>query len=445
MRTGASVVHLNVVDFQAAVAVARDRSLAGRPLAIAGGSGRAAVLAVSPAARAEGLSVGMPLSVAERRVPGLVVLPPDPGACARAEEGMAAIASRYAPLVQDDSGGHLFLDLAGTERLFGAAVDCAVRIRDEIRDGLSLDATAAIARNKLVAKVAARSVRPDGIACVRSGDEAGFLSPQDAALLPGVGPAIGRVLSVAGIYRIGELAALSDAEALALFGPRGRALRDAALGLDSGAVAPGGLGGRSFARVLDFEADEIDSGRIRAALVSAVEDAGLAMRQALLAAGRVRVALRYADGASSEANDRPGSPLTLDRDLVAAADRAFAAAATRRVRLRGLGLELSGLAPARREPDLFSPEGPGRQERLQAAVDAARGRYGPGSVTVACALAPASGLGSAPAPGFPDGAANPAQPPEPGAARPPAQLPASLSSYPRYRFGFAPLGGRRAG
>jgi len=383
-----TVVHLNVVDFQAAVAIARDRSLADRPFVIAGanGSARAIVLGLSPRARAEGLAVGMPVALAGRRVRDLLALAPDPVSCARTEDSMVAIAARYAPLVQDDSGGHLFLDLAGTGRLFGAAVDCAVRIRNEIYDALGLDATAAVARNKLVAKVAARSVRPVGVACIRAGDEGSFLAPQDALLLPGVGPAILRVLSVAGIYRIGELAALSDTMVQGLFGPRGRALRNAALGLDTSSVAPGGLGERSVLRSLDFETDEIDMLKIRAALVSAVEDAGLELRSSLLAARNLRIVIRYADGIRSEAVERSRSPLVLDQDLTAAADRAFESAATRRVRLRGLGLVLADLVPARREPDLFQPDGQGRLERLQTAVDVSRSRFGPAAVTRACTI-----------------------------------------------------------
>jgi len=384
----ASVVHLNVADFQAAVAIARDRSLAERPFVIAGAnsSARAVVLGLSPVARGEGLAAGMPLAAAERRVRGLLALAPDPASCARAEEGMALIAARYAPLVQDDSGGHLFLDLAGTERLFGAAVDCAIRIRNEISDALGLDATAAIARNKLVAKVAARSVRPVGVACVRAGDEAGFLAPQDALLLPGVGPAISRVLSVAGLYRIGDLATLSESAVQGLFGSRGRALKNAALGLDSSQVAPGGLGERAVLRSIDFEVDEIDRLNIRAALVSAVEDAGLELRAGLLAARRLGIVIRYADGVRAEATERSRSPLVLDQELTAAADRAFASAATRRVRLRGFALVLADLVPARREPDLFEPDGQGRLERLQAAVDGSRSRWGPAAVTRACTI-----------------------------------------------------------
>ena len=194
-------------------------------------------------------------------------------------------------------------------------------------------------------------------------------------------------MSVAGIHEIGQLASLSDFEATALFGRRGLALRDAALGIDPTPVARGGLGDRSIRRRVDFGADEIDARTIRAALVAVSEDAGLELRRSLLAAGRVLVAVQYADGCRAEASERTRAPWSLDADLLAAADRAFARAAARRVRLRALALELSALAPARREPDLFVPEGSGRLERLQAAVDRSRTRFGPAAVTRACAIA----------------------------------------------------------
>jgi len=384
-----TVVHLNVADFQAAVAISRDRSLASRPFIIAGASSaaRAIVLGLSHRARDEGLAVGMGLPAAQRLVPGLVVMAPDPAACALAEAGMARIAARWAPLVQDDSGGHLFLDLAGTGRIFGPAIDCAVRIRNEIADTLGFEPAVAVAANRLVAKVAARSIRPVGVAYVRRGDEASFLSPQDAALLPGVGPALSRVLSVTGIHEIGQLAALSDFEAVALFGKRGLALRDAALGIDPTPVAPGGLTERVIRRRVDFESDQLDARAIRAALVAATEDAGLELRRSLLAAGRLLVAVQYADGCRAEASERRGTAWTLDAELLAAADRAFDRAATRRVRLRALALELSALAPAQREPDLFVPDDLGRLRRLQSAVDTARTRFGPAAVTRASAIA----------------------------------------------------------
>jgi DNA polymerase-4 len=387
MSRGASIVHLNVADFPAAVAAAKDRSLADKVFVIAGSSaGRAIVLGLSPRARGEGLFPGMALAQAQERVRGLILVPPDPGACARASEAMEALAAPYAPLIQNDSGGHLYLDLSGTERLFGPALDCAVRVRNEIAEALHIEPELAVARNKLVAKVAARSIRPSGIAGIREGDEASFLAPQDARLLPGVGPAIARILAVTGLQEIGEIALLSDGEALALFGKRGLALRDAARGLDSSPVEPGRLRERALRRRAEFAEDTIEAPIVRAALIALVEDAGLELRKSLLAARRVRVGLSYSDGFRAEAEESSRRALLLDTELIVAADRAFSRAATRRVRFRSLGLELADLVPAVREPDLFIPEGPSRGERIQAAVDSSRKRYGPAAVTRASAL-----------------------------------------------------------
>lgn len=391
MNSGASIVHLNVVDFASSVAMAADRSLRDRPFVIGGASAsRAVLLGVSRRAREEGLSVGMTLGDAERRVRGLRVLSPDPAACAAAQSAMERVVSRYSPAIQDDSGGHLYFDLAGTSRLFGAPLDVIVRIRNEIAEAVGVDATVALAANKLTAKVATRSIRPFGIVGVRRGEESSFLAEQDASLLPGVGRAVARILAVAGLDTIGRVAALTDGEALALFGRRGPALRDAARGVDPSPITPGSLSARSVRRRLDFSSDVLDASVIRGGLLAIAEDAGLELRRELLAASRVSLAIAYADGATKTTEVSSRCPLVLDEDLSSAALKAWGKGPQRRVRVRSLGLSFSGLAPARREPDLFVPEGPSGAERLQTAVDAARIRYGPGSLTRATCLVASS-------------------------------------------------------
>ena len=391
MNDGASVVHLNVVGFAAAVAVRQDPELTDRPFVVAGASSaRAVVLDVSRRARELGLEAGMPLAMAERRVRELLVLPPDPVSCAAVNAEMERIASRYAPIVQNDSGGHLYLDLAGTRRLFGPHVDVAVRIKNEIVEAVGIEPAVGVAGNKLVAKVATRSLRPYGVAYIRAGEELDFLGTQDATILPGVGSAVARALSVVGLFSVGQIAALSDTEAFAFLGKRGLALRDAARGMDASPVAQGRLAERVIRRRLDFAEDVLDASVIHGALVAVAEDAGLELRKALLCASRARVTVSYADGVRTEAEVLSRRPLALDCELIAAASRAYAKAGERRVRVRGLSLFLTDLSPAGRELDLFIPESFLRQERLQAAVDSARRRYGPASVTRAAALAAAS-------------------------------------------------------
>ena len=186
MSAEASVVHVNVVGFMAAVEALVDPERKEKAFVVGfPGAGRALVLDASRIAIREGIRIGMRLDVARSRVRSLEVLPPSLDAYRRANALVEKVCGRYAPLIENDSGGHFYLDLGGTRRLFGEYIDSAARIANEIRSMVGLEPTIGLARNKLVAKVGTRSLRPDGLALVREGDEAVFLAPQDVELLPG--------------------------------------------------------------------------------------------------------------------------------------------------------------------------------------------------------------------------------------------------------------------
>lgn len=381
------IIHINVTDFAVAVATCKNSSLTDRPFVIAKeGSSRPIVISVSQRAREEGIWSGMSLAKAIRMVPSLAVIRPDASACAQADAELTKIASAYAPAFQADPGGHLFLDLTGTNRLFGPSVDCAVRIRNRIHDRLRMEITVAVASNKLVAKVGTRAIRPSGIAHVKWGDEASFLARQDIALLPGVGPSIGRILQVAGCSDIGHLATLDDLQVAALLGKRGIALRDAARGRDATRIDSRRIETRSISKRVDFAEPAFEEGAIRAAVISVAEDAGLEMRRELSACSHIRITLFWADGGVSEGSFRSRTPLVLDADVINGSWNAMCQAMTRRVRIRAFRLSLQAMTPAAREPDLFTPEEPTREERLQQAVDSARSRFGAGTLTHAAAV-----------------------------------------------------------
>ncbi len=372
----AAVVHLNVTGFPGAVCIARDRSLADTVFVVGGGGSRALVRDVSPRARQEGLEPGMNLGAALRRVRNLTVIPPDPASWAAAGEAMEKIARRYAPVVENDSGGHLYLDLAGTTLLFGPPEDCAARIRGEIAAALNIDPTVAVAGNKLTAKVATRTLRPAGFALVRRGDEAAFLAPQDLRLLPGIGPALARLLAGAGIRDIGSLAALDDDEARILLGRRGGELLNAARGIDEEPVQGGSPAERGVRRRLTFNADVLDAQVLRGALMALTEDAGMELRRRRFGARRLDLAIGYADGGYRRAGEGLRRAAALDGELFAPAERCLIRAADRRLRVQSLDLALGELTPDPREQDLFDVEKIGKQAELQSGLDDLRRRFG---------------------------------------------------------------------
>jgi DNA polymerase-4 len=393
-----AVVHLNVVGFKAAVAAATDRTLRGRPFVVAGGgSSRALVLDCSPEAVREGILPGTALAAAERAVKGLTVLAPNPPAYSAMNRQLERIAGLYAPVWENDGAGNLYLDITGTAGLFGPPADASSRILRELWEQTGINPAAAAACNKLVAKVATRTIRPKGLIQVQGGTEAEFLAHQDIRILPGMGPGLLRTAAVTGLREIGDVAALSEGEALALFGRRGPVLRSMARGIDGSRVEGQGgeLGNRSSRRITqqaDFSEDVIDETAVLGAIEALAEQGGFAMRRDKLGASIISLIVVYADGVKAEGKEKGGGAkasrlYVLDRDIAVAGVRIYRKTAVRRIRIRSVGLALDGLLPLGYEADLFEPEGEAKSRKLQEAVDVIQKRYGVGAVCRGLVLA----------------------------------------------------------
>ena len=394
-----AVAHLNIVGFRAAVAALEDNTLRGRPYAIAGGSGgRIVVWDVSPEALKADIKPGMALAAAERLVRDLAVIPPDPAAYQKANSALEAVISRYAPAWQNDGGGNIYLDISGTRRLFGHPADCLCHVLNELGEKTGLGAAGAAAANKLVSKVASRTIRPAGLVEIRSGEEASFLAHQDIALLPGMGPGLMRTAAVTGFREIGEIAALRDGEAVSLFGKKGLLLRDAALGIDNSPVSSGRQN-RIIERQADFPEDLIDETLIRGALASLVEHGGLEMRNDKLGMSNIRLSVVYSDGERAQGFYKSKRLMVLDREILTAADNLYKKTVKRRIRIRSICLSFEDLAPLGYQPDLFEmesavgsgslqavPSAAAEGRRLQEAVDNILNRYGTGALMRAVSL-----------------------------------------------------------
>jgi DNA polymerase-4 len=382
-----SVVHLNIIGFKTAVAVAQDKALRGRPVVIAGAAGgRSLALDCSQEAVNEGIVPGMALAVAERRIKDLVILPPDLPAYQAMNTELEKVAARYAPVWENDNAGNLYLDITGTSGLFGPPIDCSSRILRDIAAYTDIKPATAVACNKLVSKVATRAIRPSGLIQIRNGTEAEYMSHQDIRILPGMGTKLLQTAAVVGMREIGEIASLSAAQALALFGKQGPLLRSMAQGIDGTRVEERKTE-RSITRQLDFNEDVIDDTAIRGAIEALAEHCGLAMRRERLGCTLINLIAVYADGIRTEGKEKIKRMCALDKDIAAVADKIFYKAIVRRIRIRSLGLSLEGLVPLGYEPDLFEPETDIKNRKLQEAVDTIQNKYGAGKVTKGLVLA----------------------------------------------------------
>ena len=376
-----TVCHLNIIGFRAAVMMIKDSSLSTRPFVIAGAAGgRALALDCSPQAVQEGIFPGMPLAAAGRLVRDLIILPPDFPAYTAMNTELEKVAARYAPVWENDKGGNFYLDLTGTQGLFGPPADCTSRILRDMFERAAIRPAAAIACNKLVSKVATRTIRPDGLIQVQQDTEEEFLSHQDIRILPGMGPALLRTACVTGIREIGELAALSVAQAISLFGKRGPLLRNMARGIDSSRVEERKTE-RRICRRADFSEDVIDETAIRASIGALAEQGGLEMRNEKLGASGIRLALRYSDGVEAQGFQKTKQPLVTDRDLMAASYELWQKTVKRRIRIRAIGISFEDMTPLGYQPDLFEPETEAKNRKLQEAADKIQNRFGAGKVS----------------------------------------------------------------
>jgi len=381
------ITHLNIIGFKAAVAAVKDKSLKDKPFVIAGATGgRSIALDCSPEAVRQGVTPGTALALAERKINDLIILPPDPASYELMNKELEKVAERYAPLWENDRQGNLYLDLTGTSSLFGRSVDCTSRILRDILEQADIRPAAAVASNKLVSKVATRSIRPMGFMQVLNGTEADFLSHQDIHLLPGMGAKLMKTAAVVGIREIGEIACLSEGNAVSLFGKHGVMLRNMALGIDNSPVLDVN-GKQRILQQADFNEDVIDGSAVQGAILSLAEHGGLEMRRNKLGATVINLTVNYADGMSAEGTEKGKRSFVLDKDIGNAAYRIFKKVAVRRIRIRSLGLSLESLVPLGYEVDLFEPENEEKERHLQEAVDVIQNKFGAGKITRGIVLA----------------------------------------------------------
>ncbi|MFA5513964.1 MAG: DNA polymerase [Sphaerochaetaceae bacterium] len=375
-HTESTIININIDNFEAAVATAKEPSLTKVPFVIAQEGPRAIVLSSSPNAHSEGIFPGMLLSTTLKREPKLKVVPPNPFENALANKMLIEIASNYSPSILPSHSGNLFLDVKGTKRLFGEPVDCALALKKRILSKLNMGCAVAVASNKLVAKIGSQTISPEGIAQIRSGQEASFLAEQDLKLLPGVGLATGRVLNVAGFTKIGEIAQLTDAEAFAILGQRGITLRNAALGLEPNPFLIERSKERTITRKINFFEPVLEFDSVLAAVVATAEDASVEMRSFNLATRALFLRLFWADGSLSEHKERFNSPLVNDNELRLACRQAVIKSFVKRIRLKGILLKFIDLEDSFREAELFDFAKATAQKQLQKNIDILRSRYG---------------------------------------------------------------------
>jgi DNA polymerase-4 len=398
------IIHLDLDAFYASVEALDNPDLKGKPVIVGGGEKRGVVTAASYEARKFGVHSAQPVATARRLCPRGIFLPVRMERYRQMSDRVFEIFRRFSPLVEALSIDEAFLDVTGTERLFGGALEIARKIKEAVAAETGLTVSAGVAASKFVAKIASDMNKPDGLTVVPRRKEKEFLGPLPVGKLWGVGKVTETALRRMGVETIGDLARVPEETLKKRFGENGLHLNRLANGIDDREVEPEHEV-KSIGHEDTYDEDLVDGERIRTELLSLATRVGERMRRHGVKGKTVTLKVKYHDFTLITRAVTLGHPTDDGGEIYRCVLSLLpkTEAGKRPVRLLGVSLShLSGAEeePLRKEPmqlDLFGrPAGgkgneqvlattPSREkkEKLNRAVDRIREKFGEKGVTMA--------------------------------------------------------------
>jgi len=373
-----AILHVDMDAFYASVEVHDRPELRGRPVIVGGSKdARGVVSAASYEAREFGVKSAMPLRVAGRRCPRGVFLPVRMERYLEVSRAVFAIFDRFTPLVEPLSVDEAFLDLTGTELLFGGPIATAHAIRAAISSELGLTASVGVAPNKFVAKIASDLEKPDALVVFAPGHVAEKLAPLSVKRMWGIGPRGAEALKRAGIKTFRDLAGAGAARLTPLLGRSADGFVALARGEDARSVTPS-RGAKSVGHETTFSENVRDEETVHATLLALADQVGGRLRRQGLRARTVQLKVRYEPFDTLTRRVTLAAPTCTTHGIFDAVWDLFVRRTERVSRpVRLLGVSTSGFSS---QGLLFLAESETTQLAVETAVDKVRGRFGRGAL-----------------------------------------------------------------
>jgi DNA polymerase IV len=381
---GRSILHIDMDAFYASVEEREDPELADRPLIVGGTpQGRGVVAAANYVVRQFGVHSAMPTATALRLCPDAVVLPPRMEYYAAISRQIRDIFEEFTPLVEPLSLDEAFLDVTGSEALFGSASQIGRQIKRQIADELSLVASVGVAPNKFLAKVASDLQKPDGFVVVNPDRVQEFLEPLPVRRLWGVGKVAATIFEELGVRTIGDIRSLPLDTLQQRFGQHGRHLWELARGIDERSVVPD-REAKSLSHETTFPEDVADPECLRAWAVELAGQVARRLRRHKLQGRTVNLKVRFSDFRTISRSTTLSQPTSVTREIEQAVGEMLSTrlpAGHLPVRLLGVGI--SGFdGPAAAQLTLFDrPESEQSSHiSLDRTADEIRDRFGAAAI-----------------------------------------------------------------
>lgn len=338
------------------------------------------VLAKSHPAKQFHIHTGEPLYLAKQKCPALKTAAPDYGLYVEASRHFIALLRSVSPVVEQYSIDEAWADFSGTQRLYGTPVAAAQALQRDIYEKLGFTVNIGISSNKLLSKLAGDFEKPNKIHTLFPEEIPEKLWPRPVRTLFQIGPATERKLRHMGIVTIGQLAAVSPQFLRRKLGKQGEILWQFAHGHGVEVLQEQPAENKGYSNAITLPVDIVDYQRAHQVLCSLCETVGMRLRRDGKTAGCVAVYLRTNQFRGSTHQIQLHGATASTQELYDAACRAFDAAWDASSPLRQLGVQVTKLdTQCYRQYDLFDslqPEQWQRREKIDAAVDGIREKYG---------------------------------------------------------------------
>jgi len=289
------IIHIDMDSFYASVEVREHPELAGQPVVVGGSAtGRGVVAAANYAARKFGVRSAMPMATAVRRCPRLVCLSVNMPLYVEVSKQIHQIFNRYTSEIEPLSLDEAFLDVRASKKLFGPAASIARQIKQAIQDECGLIASAGVAPNKFVAKIASDIDKPDGYVVVEAGHMQDFLDPLPISRIWGVGKVTEAKLHQLGFRTIHDLRVQPVEILVRRFGKWGEHIHCLANGLDKREVVPDARA-KSISAETTFAEDISNEDALLANLMQLTEQVAARCRHHGFEGKTVNLKIRYHD------------------------------------------------------------------------------------------------------------------------------------------------------
>ena len=369
------ILYLNITAFPVAIERVLRPKLYSHPVAIAPPhSDRSLLWEVSNEAREFGLCKGMSLAEAKKNCKDLVVLPPRPDFYKRVSQKIESrVISKLTPLYEIEKPGHIYLDMTGFGKLYGPINDTAHKLQNELTNSFNLIPSVGSSLNKMVSKVAAKSVSKD-ICLVEKGLESNFLSPLPVTVLPIIREMVKKdtnsIFEDLNLHTVSDILNLDTYAMEVAFGKHANLILQMAQGIDFSPILPPAREAVLFEETY-LKEDTNDLIVLRNTLNNLLEKATYRMRKEGLFASSIRVSLRYSDFKFVTKTKKIKKISAKSEDFSPIIFDLFQKLFNRRTRVQFLSLEFLEITNTEIQLDLF--EGPVKVNKV---LDNIKSRFG---------------------------------------------------------------------